>query len=248
MRAFADCHTHTIYSRHHHGKGTIQENAEAALTMGLEELWITDHGPGHIFFGVKRNLLPEIRQEVDRLNRLYEGKLKIRLGVEANVMNYSGDIDVSPEDRSYLDRVNCGFHYGIVPTDLRSFFIFMVLNPLSKIVPSLRRYVRKRNTDALIAIIETHYIDIITHPGDKVAVDIKRLALAAHSHGTALEINASHTHMNLSEIEACLETSVDMVINSDAHTPERVGNVADGIERAVACQVPITRLLNIKED
>ena len=69
MRAFADCHTHTIYSRHHHGKGTIQENAEAALTMGLEELWITDHGPGHIFFGVKRNLLPEIRQEVDRLNR-----------------------------------------------------------------------------------------------------------------------------------------------------------------------------------
>ena len=48
---FADYHTHTLYS---HGKGTIQQNVEAAQRKGLKEIAITDHGPGHILYGVKR--------------------------------------------------------------------------------------------------------------------------------------------------------------------------------------------------
>lgn len=51
MRILSDYHTHTIYS---HGKGTIEENVEAARKIGLKILAISDHGPGHMGFGIKK--------------------------------------------------------------------------------------------------------------------------------------------------------------------------------------------------
>ena len=35
MILFGDYHTHTKYSRHNHGKGTILENASVALTTSI---------------------------------------------------------------------------------------------------------------------------------------------------------------------------------------------------------------------
>ena len=35
MILFGDYHTHTEYSRHHHGKGTILENASVAADKGI---------------------------------------------------------------------------------------------------------------------------------------------------------------------------------------------------------------------
>ena len=54
-RLIADYHTHTRYSKgllvYYHGKGTIEENVAAAAAKGLQEIGITDHGPGHISTG-----------------------------------------------------------------------------------------------------------------------------------------------------------------------------------------------------
>ena len=50
-----DLHTHTIFS---HGKGTIEQNVRAALDRGLTHIAITDHGPGHLFYGMKRKDVP----------------------------------------------------------------------------------------------------------------------------------------------------------------------------------------------
>ncbi len=47
-----DYHTHTTYSD---GKGTMEESVKAAVERGLKALAITDHGPGHLFYGVKRD-------------------------------------------------------------------------------------------------------------------------------------------------------------------------------------------------
>ena len=108
MKILTDFHTHTLYSKNGHGKGTIRENAESALAKGLKELWITDHGPGHFLFGIKRDKFKEVREEIDRLNTEYQGKLKIFFGVEANVMSYDGDMDVTEEEKKYLDGINLG--------------------------------------------------------------------------------------------------------------------------------------------
>ena len=42
----ADYHTHT---RHSHGRGTVLDNVRAARSRGLKEIAITDHGPANLF-------------------------------------------------------------------------------------------------------------------------------------------------------------------------------------------------------
>ena len=46
-----DLHTHTTYS---HGKGSVEDNVRAAMNKGLGYIAISDHGPGHIFYGINR--------------------------------------------------------------------------------------------------------------------------------------------------------------------------------------------------
>ncbi len=78
-----DLHTHTTFS---HGKGSIEDNVKAAISKGLPAVGISDHGPGHVTYGVKRTNLPVMRSEVERLKPIYP-EIEILLGVEANIIN-----------------------------------------------------------------------------------------------------------------------------------------------------------------
>ncbi|MDO4779111.1 MAG: PHP domain-containing protein [Tissierellia bacterium] len=247
MKILTDFHTHTIYSRRNHAKGTIRENIESAISKGLKELWITDHGPGHFGYGILRENFPKVRKEIDELNKEYEGRIKIYFGVEANVMDYDGKIDVREEEKQYLDGINVGFHYGIVPRGIKAFTYFLIINPLSKILPFMRNWIKEKNTDALINIVNNHDIKIITHPSDKVRVNIERLAGVCETRGTALEINSSHKHMNEEDIKQALKTNVLISVGSDAHTPEDVGEFEVALKRIENTETPYERIINLKE-
>ena len=52
-----DYHTHTTFS---HGKGSIEDNVKEAVKKGLKAIAITDHGPGHMTYGIKREDVPVI--------------------------------------------------------------------------------------------------------------------------------------------------------------------------------------------
>ena len=65
MLLYGDYHTHTTYSRHNHGKGTVLENASVAANKGLKQIAITDHGFNHILFGLRRRKLAALRAECD---------------------------------------------------------------------------------------------------------------------------------------------------------------------------------------
>ena len=247
MRLLSDFHTHTIYSRHNHGKGTIRENVEAALQKGLKELWITDHGPDHFWYGIKRDKFPEVRSQIDELNKEFEGRIKVYFGVEANVISYSGDIDIKAEDRKYLDGVNVGFHYGIIPKNFSTFFYFLVANTMAKVIKPMRNWIKQKNTDALIEAVKKHDIKIVTHPGDKVDVDIYRLARVCETRNTAMEINSSHTNMNEDDIKEALKTDVLISVGSDAHSPRKIGNFEEAYRRISNTNVPIERIINLRE-
>ncbi|MDD6880048.1 MAG: PHP domain-containing protein, partial [Firmicutes bacterium] len=81
-RMVYDHHTHTVFS---HGKGTIEDNVKVASAKGLKSVAITDHGPGHLTYGIKRGKLIGMRQEIERLKPLYPD-MEILLGVEANTL------------------------------------------------------------------------------------------------------------------------------------------------------------------
>lgn len=247
MKLISDFHTHTKYSKNNHGKGTIRENVESAISKGIKELWITDHGPSHIMFGINRNKFKEVREEIDRLNEEYKGQIKVYFGVESNVMSYDGTNDITEEELKYLDGVNLGFHYGIINPDIKSFFYFWIVNPISKIFKGIIPWIIEKNTDALINIVKKNQIKIITHPGDKVPVNIKRLAIECQKYGTALEINSSHENMSVEDIEQILDTEVLVSVGSDAHRPQRIGNFEKALERIEKTGLSFDRLINLKQ-
>ncbi len=244
MKIIGDYHTHTVFS---HGKGTIRDNVEAAIDKGLKEIAICDHGPGHQLYGVKKKEIFNMRNIIDRLNEEYK-EINILLGLEANIMDYRGTIDVDEEIIEVLDILLVGFHYGIIPKHRDARFKFYFLNPASKIWPKLEKRMVRLNTQTLIKAMDRYPIDIITHPGSKAKLDIKRLARAAYKKGTALEINSRHSQLTVDNIKIALTEKVDFYINSDAHNPSAVGNLNKGIERALQAKLPIHRIKNAKDE
>ena len=59
-----DLHTHTTYS---HGKGSVGDNVKVALDKGLEYIAISDHGPGHIFYGMNRQDFPNLKKDIEKM-------------------------------------------------------------------------------------------------------------------------------------------------------------------------------------
>lgn len=129
LKIIGDYHTHTVYS---HGKGTIEENVKAAIERGLKEIVISDHGPGHVFFGVNYKKLVKMRREIDELNKKYQGKIKIYLGVEANIISMDGDIDLSERELQLIDKLLVGFHNGALPKSFKDFYILGIKNRFAK--------------------------------------------------------------------------------------------------------------------
>jgi putative hydrolase len=241
MKFFADYHTHTKYS---HGVGTIKDNVEAAIKKGLTEILISDHGPGHIFYGAKTHELKKMRDEIDELNKQYKGTIRILLGLEANLISADGDIDITHEDMKILDKLLVGFHKGAMPKTLKDGYKLYLRNYIVKYVPSLQQECRRLNTEAMVKAINKYNIDIITHPGEYIDIDTKELARAAAKKGTALEINASHGFLTVEYVKIAMKEGVNFVIDSDAHKPEDVGNFEKGIKVAEEAGLPIEKILN----
>ena len=242
MNIFGDYHTHTIYS---HGKGTIRDNVEAARDKGLREIAITDHGPGHMTYGVKRENFKKMRQEIDMLNEEYDD-IKILLGVEANILSRDGQVDVNEEILGLIDMLSVGFHFGAKTKTLKDAYDLYYLNFLFK---GSEKTVSKRrdiNTKAMINAINNYKIDLITHPGAKLIIDVLEVARAAGKRETALEINAHHGHLSVEELRLVKNENVKFMINSDAHRKEDVGNVQKAINRAVEVGLDKNKILNIE--
>lgn len=244
MNLIGDYHTHTVYS---HGSGSIRDNVEAALSKGLKEIAICDHGPGHYLYGVKKKNLPLMREEIDRLNEEFIPKgIKVLLGVESNLTGYDGSIDMDEKLIKLTDILLLGYHYGTYPKGLYDFFGMYIRNPLSKLGSIGEEKIIELNTQAFIRAINNYKIDFITHPGSKAKVDIKTLAREAKKVGTALEINSKHSQLSVESIKLANEEDVDFIINSDAHRPEDVGNIQAALKRAELANLPLSRIKNIR--
>ncbi|MGI6722628.1 MAG: PHP domain-containing protein [Anaerovoracaceae bacterium] len=242
-RMIFDYHTHTIYSRNHHGKGTIEENVQAAIAKGLKGIAITDHGPGHLTYGVRRSKFPEIRREIDRLKAAYP-QIEIYLGVEANIRSGGNYLDVTDADRKYLDFIIAGYHYGITKGYCLPNWLY---DHGAGRTEKRRRALSDRNTEIYLGAIEHNDIKILTHPGDKAPVDMAAIAKACARNDVWMEISTHHKHLTREEIEICMKEDVKFVISSDAHRPQMVGTFEAGVERALAAGLDPDRIVNIEE-
>jgi putative hydrolase len=214
-----DFHSHTFMSQC--GIHTHLEMLQTAREKGLAGLAITDHGPA------LRGRHPSSVYE--RLNQPVEGIRYIK-GIEANVTDTEGNIDIPDWLLPMLDIVLLGLH---------------VRFPLRKRA--------KDWTDALITAMRRNpWVDIITHPVDEnFPMNLELLATEARELGMALEVNNSkvlYARTTVSEVERflaiCKDVGCKLAVCSDAHTVEEIGG-DDAVRPLLdASGIPDTQIVN----
>ena len=236
MQILADYHTHTKYS---HGKGTIEQNVLEAISKGIKTIGISDHGYKHLAYGIKLNDIYKMREEIDKLNEKYSN-IEILLGMECNILDCHGNIDIHDKIIENCDYIMAGYHFASTPTSLKSMLNhcnnYMIKNEKSK----------EYNTKALINAMRNNDIFIITHPGDKGDVYIEEVAKIAKSTNTRLEINSSHGFLNSNQLMKIKNIGNKFVIGSDAHIPENVGNFDLAMKIIKEANLDLSLIENIK--
>lgn len=236
MQILADYHTHTVYS---HGKGTIEDNVKEAISKGIKTIGISDHSYKHMTYGVKIKDIYKMKEEVDKLNLKYSN-IDILLGMECNILDENGNIDINDEVSKLLDYVMAGYHFGSSPTSLKS-----MLNHCNNYVLKNEKS-KEYNTKAIINAMKNNDIFIITHPGDKGDVYIEEIAKVAKDTDTRLEINSSHSYLNASQLKQIKHIGNKFIIGSDAHRPENVGNFELAMKNIREANLDLSLVENIK--
>ena len=238
----ADYHTHTPYS---HGKNTVAENVAQAVKIGLKQVAISDHGFTHLAYGIRRKEVASLIADCRAAEKEYG--IPVLRGIEANIGGVRGDCDLTEKDYENFDVYLCGYHLTTIYRRFGDFFF----NGLGNIVTQrlklpTSKTLYKRNTEAYIATIQKHPIDILTHLAFRCDCDTLEVAKCAADHGTYLELNSKKSHLTDEQLmEIVDKTSARFVVDSDAHSAERVGEIALVEEQLARLNFPMDRIDNI---
>jgi putative hydrolase len=231
MKLIADYHTHTVHS---HGTGSMDDNVEAALQLGLQTVGIADHSISHIAYGVKKRKVDDYLTCIGNAKRSYEGRIEVKAGIELNLIGMDGSVDM-PKGGFFV--LILGYHKTAVCRYIKTVWTFF----------------RGKNhvdtvTQAYMRAIQRHRITIVAHPGYGVPVDYRRLAQACAEYGTLFEINNKHGELSVEDLRQAAQTDVRFVLSSDAHHPCDVGLVPNAINIAQQAGIDPSRIANISED
>lgn len=207
-----DLHCHTVASD---GRNTIVEMAEAARELGHEYLAITDHSAGHGFGNdVQPDELRRMVEEIAEINDQLDG-FRLLAGTETSILP-DGSPDYSDDVLALLDWVVASVHTSF-------------------------RMAEREMTKRMAAAAEHPLVDAIGHPTGRLigrrepyALDVERLIEAAVESGAFLEINSNPNRRDLPDTYARLagESGALLVIDSDAHGVDRLGNLRFGVATA----------------
>ncbi|MCL6636033.1 MAG: hypothetical protein K6T29_09775, partial [Peptococcaceae bacterium] len=192
------------------GRQAIEENRDY-LTQLDSPIGDADHGinmPGgpHEYYFSQLLGLPRLIAGVEVLR-----------GVEANIIDGTGNLDMPERLLSRLDLVLAGFHEGCgyEPGSVDA------------------------NTGAMIGAINNPYVHIISHPGNPIfPVDMEKVVLAAKRAGKVLEINNNSFCLSRpgsaprcrTFAELAKKHKVMLCVSSDAHIWYTVGQFQHALE------------------
>ncbi|MBQ9140801.1 MAG: phosphatase [Lachnospiraceae bacterium] len=203
MKYVMDLHTHTIACGHAYS--TLQENIARAQEIGLQVLGLSEHGPAtkggpDIMFFWNLKIVP----------RQY-GKLRLLCGIEANIMDREGGLDVDAFTLSRLDYCIASMHtFSLECGDVQE------------------------NTRAAINAMKNPYVTILGHPDDsRYPLNYDELVQAAVKERVVLEVNNSSLHPLsarqgareniLALLEACKKYECPIILGTDSHISFDIG-------------------------
>lgn len=224
MKYILDTHCHSISSGHAYS--SITENIEYAKNIGLKLLAITDHAPkmpgscGILHF-LNLNTLPE---------KL--GDLEILKGVELNILDENGSVDLPKKILQKLDLKIASLHPPCI-------------EPMDK----------EKNTNAVINAMKNDLINIIGHLGDpRYPINIEKVVKTAKETNTLIEINnaslnpkntrAGGSEIVLEILKECKKQKAYVVLGSDAHYHTYIGDFENAISLLKECDFPEELVVN----
>ena len=202
-----DVHTHTIAGGHG-TRCTVTDLARAAERKGLSLLGISDHGPA-----LKGSARPSYFRNLALAPKKRFG-VELFYGVELNILDYEGKVDLDPSTLKALDYAIASIH----PANLK---------PGSY----------AENTEAYIGAMKNPHVKIIGHCDDgRYPVDYRGIVQAAREYGAVFEINNSSLapggyrgnarERDLELLEICLEYQMPLLLSSDSHGEGQVGEIS----------------------
>ena len=238
----ADYHTHTPYS---HGKNTVDENVAQAKAQGLQQIAISDHGFSHVIFGVRRKEMPQYIAECKAAAQKYG--IDVLVGIESNICGLGGKGDLTEKDYENFDVYLCGNHIYIWNEKFIDMFRYSYVNFFAEkfhVKPSKKRLAR--NTTAYINAIKNNPIDAITHLNYICPANALEVAKCAADYGTYIELNSKKENLTDEELsDIVAKTDARFIINSDAHSASRVGEIKRVEEQLARVDFPLDRIDNI---
>lgn len=238
MAFWGDYHTHTRYS---HGKGSVLDNAEAAARKGIKQIAITDHGLSHLMFGIKRRELPRLRRDCDEATE--KTGVLVLAGIENNVNSFDGTFDLTSDDLDKLDIIQGAYHKAARGPGVQE-YTYQIRNMLRSLMSTSPQKLITKNTDSYLKLLDNYEVDFLGHLNRDIRVDVLTVARYAKEKGTYIEINCKRNCITDAEFEKMTEEGVEYVCNSDAHRPERVGDMSAAIEIIDRLGIPYESIAN----
>ncbi|HEU0248102.1 MAG TPA: PHP domain-containing protein [Gaiellaceae bacterium] len=200
-----DLHCHTTWSD---GKATVLEMALAAQARGYDYLAICDHTPNvRVVPGLGSD---ELLRQADEIAGVNEAVAPFRVlrGVECDI-RADGSLDVDDRVLEVLDWVQLSLHAG-------------------------QRRSRAELTRIVTNAMRHPSVCALSHPKGRIlnhrpenALDLDEVFAVAQETGVALEVNGLPDRLDLSatHVREALSAGVELVLNSDAHSPRGLGNL-----------------------
>jgi putative hydrolase len=222
-----DCHVHSDWSD---GGSPIREMAEAARDLGHEYMVLTDHSPRlTVANGLSAERLEQQLGEVERLN-VELAPFRILTGIEVDIMP-DGSLDQDPALLARLDLV-----VGSVHSELR-----MDEKPMTK---------------RLVLALANPHLDVRGHMTGRMVTGKRRrppsdldpeiVFAAAVRFDKAIEVNSRPERLDPPKriLRLAVEAGCRLAIDSDAHAPGQLAWLPFGCDRAAACGVPESSVVN----
>ena len=236
-----DYHTHTVFS---HGKGKIIDNANMAKEKGLKELGISDHGFAHPAFGLSAGKIAKMKTLC--IDASCKTGVNVLLGIESNIIGTDGTVDLKEKYYKDFDLFLAGIHKFVMykfKTAFKLGFPDVFYSYLKK--KEIPKSLIKENTKTFINVIKNNPVDAITHLNFCCFADVNEVTKVAAEYGTFIELNAKKTHLTDEEIYTAFNNGAKFIINSDAHSPSRVGEISLVEETLKRINIPTEAIVNI---
>jgi DNA polymerase (family 10) len=204
-----DLHVHTNWSD---GKNSIEDMAEAALSLGYEYIAVADHSPAvGITGGMNEEKIAKRQAEIERVNKRFEDE-----GINFRVLAAS-EVDIRSD-----------FSLDLPDGILKSLDVVVgaIHTKFSQDCETM--------TQRLVAAMENENVDIIAHPTgrllgkrDPYEVDMEQLMESAKETGTILELNSFPSRLDLNDIHCRMakDYGVLVAISTDAHDAMQMRDV-----------------------